>query len=104
MVSMDGGGSARDTPTRFEIPIPTTKVVEIHNCWLARAALARQPFFPRDIWSQFTALTHQQRAYTGGKGPDAYKPIDTRSLPLSKHNARLVAREARRELLGLARG
>ena len=79
MVSMDGGGSARDTPTRLKIPIPTTKVVEIHNCWLARAALARQPFFPRDIWSQFTALTHQQRAYTGGTGPDAYKPIDTRS-------------------------
>jgi len=80
MVGMDGAGSARDTSTRFEIPIPTTKVVEIHNCWLARAALARQPFFPRDIWSQFTALTHQQRAYTGGKGPDAYKPIDTRSI------------------------
>lgn len=79
MVGMDGAGSARDTSTCFEIPIPTTKVLEIHNCWLARAALARQPFFPQDIWSQFTALSHQERAYTGGTGPDAYKPIDTRS-------------------------
>lgn len=66
-------------PFDFKNPIPETKIREIHNCWLARAALDSESVFECDIWGTFAALPYQERAYFGKNGPDAFKPLDSRS-------------------------
>ena len=77
------------------------------QCYKDRAAFgqARVELTQADIGAlldQLPCADADQRPSVGSTGLSVV-PEDP-SRPLSKHNARLVAREARRELLGLARG